>query len=144
METKTFRDYGALPEDRRNLARIVLTSPEYLSDPPLYEAMAHRVISKLRVDYSQAGGDAAFDALIDELDATCPIFRELWRTPEIMGRSEGVHLLRHPQMGGITFEHTSYLVEGAPTLRVVIFVPHDSDSAAKVARLAREAGVLTA
>jgi hypothetical protein len=31
------------------------------------------------------------------------------------------------------FEHTSYVPEGSPTLRVVIFVPHDEATIAKVA-----------
>ncbi len=143
MVIKTFRDYSTMPPERRNLVRILLTSPEYQEDPVAYDAMARRVLSKLRVDYSQAGGDPGFEALIDELNEVCPAFHDLWRSPEIMGRSEGVHLLRHPQLGGITFEHTSYVVEGAPSLRVVIFAPHDADSAAKVIRLAREAGVLS-
>ena len=143
MVIKTFRDYSTMPPERRNLVRILLTSPEYQEDPVAYDAMARRVLSKLRVDYSQAGGDPGFEALIDELNEVCPAFHDLWLSPEIMGRSEGVHLLRHPQLGGITFEHTSYVVEGAPSLRVVIFAPHDADSAAKVIRLAREAGVLS-
>jgi transcriptional regulator with XRE-family HTH domain len=142
MITKTFRDYGAMAPEQRNLARILLTGPEYQEDREAYEAMAKRVMAKLRVDYSQAGADPAFDALIDELNEICPIFRRLWRSPEIMARSEGVHILRHPQFGAITFEHTSYQVEGAPTLRVVIFAPHDEDSAIKLARLARDEGVV--
>ncbi len=141
MVTKTFRDYAALPPERRNLIRILLTSPEYQIDPVEYEAMARRVLAKLRVDYSQSAGDPAFEDLIEELGEICPPFREFWRSPEITSRSEGIHLLRHPQLGGITFEHTSYVVEGAPTLRVVVFAPHDTASAAKVERLAREAGV---
>ena len=144
MVSTTFRDYSAMPPESRNLVRILLTSPEYQEDQAEYEAMARRVLAKLRVDYSQAGGDPAFELLIDELSDSAPLFPELWRSPEIMGRSEGVHLLRHPQLGGITFEHTSYVVEGSPTLRVVIFAPHDEFSAIKVARLAHEAGVLQA
>ncbi len=136
MVTCCFRDYGALPEERRNLVRILLTSPEYQVDPAEYSAMARRIAAKLRVDYSQAAGDPAFDALIDEMCEASATFREHWRSPEIRSRSEGVHLLRHPQLGGITFEHTSYVVEGSPALRVVIFAPHDAESAAKVARIA--------
>jgi len=136
MVKHCFRDYDALPPERRNLMRILMTSPEYQKDQVEYEAMARRVIAKLRVDYSQAAGNPSFDALIEELNEASPLFRELWRSPEIRSRSEGVHLLRHPQLGGITFEHTSYVVEGAPTLRVVIFSPHDKESAEKVARLA--------
>ncbi len=113
-----------------------MTSPEYLEDPAAYEAMARRITAKLRVDYSQAAGDPSFDALIEEMSEISPMFRALWRSPEIRTRSEGVHLLKHPLLGGITFEHTSYVVEGAPTLRVVIFAPHDPESARKLAQIA--------
>ena len=140
MVKRCFRDYGALPPERRNLMRILMTSPEYQEDPVEYEAMARRIIAKLRVDYSQAAGDPSFDALIEEMTEVAPMFRDLWRSPEIRSRSEGVHLLKHPQLGGITFEHTSYVVEGAPSLRVVIFAPHDAESAAKIAKLATPIG----
>ena len=136
MVKRCFRDYGALPPNRRNLFRILMTSPEYQEDPVEYEAMARRITAKLRVDYSQAAGDPAFDELIEEMSQVSPMFFQLWRSPEIRSRSEGVHLLKHPQLGGIMFEHTSYVVEGVPSLRVVIFAPHDAESAAKIAQIA--------
>ena len=135
MVKRCFRDYSLVEPDRRNLIRILMTSPEYQEDPAEYLAMARRITAKLRVDYSQAAGDPSFDALIEEMSEASPIFRELWRSPEIRTRSEGVHLLRHPQLGGITFEHTSYVVEGVPSLRVVIFAPHDAESARKIAQI---------
>ncbi|HEY0300900.1 MAG TPA: hypothetical protein VGC36_06195, partial [Rhizomicrobium sp.] len=140
MVTRCFRDYGALPPERRNLVRILMTSPEYQEDPEEYEALVRRITAKLRVDYCQADGDLAFDALIEEMAEASPVFREMWRSSEVRGRSEGVHLLRHPQLGGITFVHTSYVVEGAPSLRVVIFAPHDPESARKVGELAKQDG----
>jgi len=138
MYARCIRDYALLPPGRRNLMRILITGPEYQDDPEEYEALARRIIAKLKVDYSQADNDPAFDALIEEMTEASPIFRELWHSSEVRGRSEGVHLLRHPQLGGITFEHTSYVVEGAPSLRVVIFAPHDTESAGKIAELAKE------
>ena len=139
LVTHCFRDYGALPPERRNLVRILMTSPEYQDDPEAYDAMARRITAKLRVDYSQAAGDPAFESLIEEMTDISPKFRELWHSPEIRSRSEGIHLLKHPQLGGITFEHTSYVVEGAPSLRVVLFAPHDAESAHKIAQIARQA-----
>ncbi|MEI9885884.1 MAG: helix-turn-helix transcriptional regulator [Rhizomicrobium sp.] len=139
MVTRCFRDYGALPPERRNLLRILMTSPEYQEDPEEYEALVRRITAKLRVDYCQADGDLAFDALIEEMAEASPVFREQWRSSEVRGRSEGVHLLKHPQLGGITFVHTSYVVEGASSLRVVIFAPHDAESARKVAELSTQA-----
>jgi transcriptional regulator with XRE-family HTH domain len=134
LATQVFRHYEQLPPDQRNLLRILLVEDRrYREDPASYEAMARRVLSKFRVDYSQTPDDPSFEQLIEELDARCPIFRRLWNNPEVVGRSEAV--ARHPFFGGITFEHSSYVPEGSPTLRVLIFVPYDEESAAKVRSL---------
>jgi transcriptional regulator with XRE-family HTH domain len=138
MLRRAVRDYAAMPADQRNLLKLLFTHPEYKIDPAEYEAMVRRVLAKLRVDYSQSAPDPCFDKLISELNEICPVFRRLWKSPEVIGRSEGINVVRHPKLGGITFEHTSYVPEGSPTLRVVIFVPHDAGSAAKVAQLASQ------
>jgi transcriptional regulator with XRE-family HTH domain len=134
MVASTFRDYATMAPDERNLIRILLTNPLFQEDPGEFEVMAQRVLAKLRVDYSQASGDPEFDSLIRELNEISPTFKRLWPSPEITGRSEGVHILRHPKLGRLTFEHTSYVVEGAPALRVVLFAPHGRESAIKLAR----------
>jgi len=132
--TKCFRDWGQFPAQRRNLLRVLLVEDAlYPKDPDGYRNMARRVLSKFRVDYSQYCDDPAFDELIEELERDCPIFRELWNAPEVMNRSEAVAY--HPHGGGMWFEHTSYVPEGSPTLRLVIFVPHDADTAAKLRAL---------
>ena len=138
MTRATFRDYEALPPDGRNLLRILMTDPLYQSDAAEYGAMARRVLSKVRVDYSQAAGDPAFNALIEEMMRTCPIFARLWCSTEICARSEGKHVFRHPRAGAISFEHTSYGVEGSPKLRLVVFVPQNEESEAKLRRLEQD------
>jgi transcriptional regulator with XRE-family HTH domain len=136
MMARHFRNYAALAPGERNLFKLLMTSPEHLSDPEQYEVMARRLVAKLHLDYSQAPGDPAFDRLIEEMSLTSPIFRELWRSPKVASRSEGMHTVRHPVEGAITVEHTSYLVEGAPSHRLVIYVPRDAESAARMERLA--------
>jgi len=137
LANKVFRDYDKMAANERNLLRILLIEDQaYQCDPVAYEATARRILSKFRVDYSQSPDDPAFEELIDELTARCPIFRRLWNSPEVTGRSEAI--AHHPQLGGMTFEHSSYVPEGSPTLRVVIFVPHDERSAAKVTALLNE------
>src|SRR5262245_44830567 len=134
LASMVFRDYDKLPPERRNLLRILLVDDEsYQGDAAAYEAMARRILSKFRVDYSQVPGDPAFDELIAELSARCPIFRKLWSSPEVIGRSEAVAY--HPRFGGMTFEHSSYVPEGSPMMRLVIFVPHDEASQQKVRAL---------
>jgi transcriptional regulator with XRE-family HTH domain len=126
------RDYESLAQERRNLLRILLIDDEsYQRDQAAYELMARRIVAKFRVDYSQMPGDPACEQLIADLAARSPIFKRLWSNSEVIGRSEAVAF--HPRYGGMTFEHTSYVPEGAPTLRVVIYVPYDQASAEKLA-----------
>ena len=133
--TTLFRDWGQLPPERRNLLRVLLVDDTaYQDDPEGFYKTARRVLSKFRVDYSQYCDDPAFDALIEGLNRDSTVFRELWNSPEVVNRSEAVAY--HPQNGGMWFEHTSYVPEGSPTLRVVIFVPHDEQTKAKVVALA--------
>jgi hypothetical protein len=49
-----------------------------------------------------------------------------------MSRSEGVG--HYPQLGGLSIEHSSYVPEGNPTLRLVIYVPYDEQTAEKIAK----------
>jgi transcriptional regulator with XRE-family HTH domain len=131
LTTLVFRHYERLAPEERNLLRILLVDDAgYQHDPIAYETMARRVLSKFRVDYSQTPDDPSFEQLINDLAERCPIFRRLWNSPEVLGRSEAI--AHHPQLGGLTMEHSSYVPEGSPTLRVVIFVPYDEQSAAKV------------
>ena len=125
------RDYSALPHDRRNLLRILLVEDElYQRDPVLYEATARRLLAKFRVDYSQAHGDPAFEALIADLTESCPVFTRLWSLAEVVGRHDAV--VTHPRSHGATFEHTSYVPEGSSNLRLIIFTPCNAASTALV------------
>jgi transcriptional regulator with XRE-family HTH domain len=125
------RDYDALPPERRNLLRILLVEDDvYRKDPVLYEATARRLLAKFRVDYSQAHGEPAFEELIADLTASCPIFTRLWGLAEVVGTHDAV--VTHPRGHGVTFEHTSYVPEGSPNLRLIIFTPANQATAAKV------------
>ena len=129
--TRIFRDYESMPAEHRNLLRILLVEDEnYQRDSAQYEAMARRVLSKFRVDYSQSPNDPRFDELVAELSARSATFKKLWNSPEVMRRSEGVGY--YPQLGGLSFEHSSYVPEGNPTLRIVLYAPHDEQTAERI------------
>jgi transcriptional regulator with XRE-family HTH domain len=128
---RLLRDYGKLPPERRNLLRLLLVDDEaYRRDPEAFEMMVRRLLAKFRVDYSQAGDDPAFEELIADLDASCPVFRRYWGLAEVVGKHEAVVTL--PQAPDITFEHSSYVPEGSSNLRLVIFAPYDESSAKRL------------
>ena len=98
--------------------------------PELYESTARRLLAKFRVDYSQAPGDPAFEELIADLSASCPIFDRLWGLAEVVGTHEAI--VTHPRGPGFKFEHSSYVPEGSPKQRLIIFTPCNEASVAKV------------
>lgn len=128
MCAKILRDYGAMPARDRNLIRILFADENYPGGPEEHEAMARRLVGKLRLDYGQFPGDPGLESLVAEMNERHRLFRELWKSPDLQARSEGVSILRHSIYGSIRLEHTSYMPEGAPTLRVVVFAPYDADS----------------
>jgi len=138
LNSMFFRDYGATPVSERNLVEILFTHPSYYEDPVEFENMARRVLAKLRVDYSKSGDDPGFESLIRRLNTVSPLFRRVWRTPEINVRSYGIHRFRHPRFGELAFEHTSYVPDGHPTVRVVICMPNDAATRQAVAQVNAE------
>jgi transcriptional regulator with XRE-family HTH domain len=134
---RCFPDFGARAPADRNLLKILLTESDFHRDPNEHDQIARRVLAKARLDYSQSADDPAFDQLIEELSACCPDFQRHWRSAEIMSCSEGVYKMAYPQLGNeeVAFEHTSYAVEAAPQLRLLIFSPADERSALNLTQL---------
>jgi hypothetical protein len=67
--------------------------------------------------------------LIADLSASCPIFDRLWGLAEVVGTHEAI--VTHPR-AGLTFEHSSYVPEGSPKQRLIIFTPCNEGSVAAV------------
>jgi transcriptional regulator with XRE-family HTH domain len=143
LNTAFFRDYSLLPLAERNLIDLLFTRPSYYKDPQDFESMARRILAKLRVDYSNAGDDPKFEAMIRRLDNTSAIFRRIWRAPEINVKSYGVHRFLHAQYGELAFENGTFVPDGHPTLRVVLCTPHDERTGKTLAEV-REQGPRTA
>ena len=133
--SRCFPDFGRRAPEARNLLRILLTDPDFQRRPGEQEDIARRILPTVRLDYSQAGEDPAFDALIEELSAVSPVFGRLWRSPEISHFQEGLYTSTYPGIGAITFEHTAYSVASNPALRLLLFTPAEAHSAQQFARL---------
>jgi transcriptional regulator with XRE-family HTH domain len=133
--TRCFPDFGQRPAAKRNLLRILLTEADFQRNADEQEEIARRILPTVRLDYTQAGDDPAFDELIEELSAVCPIFDRLWHSPEISRFPEGVYTATYSGIGPINFEHTAYSVASSPNLRLLLFSPADAHSAEKFSQL---------
>jgi hypothetical protein len=134
LTARVFRDYGAIPEQQRNLLRIVLTDAKYQSDPESYEPMARKLLGEFRVDYARRARNPAFEQLVAELRQVAPCFDRLWKNVEICN-SQRASIVQHDELGELSFERVSYVPEDSPSFRVLLFFPRDHSTAATIAAL---------
>lgn len=127
------RDYSQIDAAERNLLKILFIGETDRLSQDDFEAMAHRVVPKFRVDFSQSANPEAFEKLLDELCQNSSEFAQLWDSPDLATRSVGVHGVDHDTHGNLQFEHSSYVPEGSPHLRVIVYAPFDEHCAAVVA-----------
>lgn len=121
-----FGDYGQLPPERRNVLSLVFTDPGYRRLMVDWEGDARRILEKFRLDYARAYDDPSFASLVAELREASPEFNQWWPRQEVAVRAEGLKRFRHPEQGELELAHTSFIVEGAPDLRLVIYTPAGS------------------
>jgi hypothetical protein len=133
-----YRDYSTLPDKGRNLMEILLTQPERHQDAAQQEAMVQRLCARLRYDYSKTSGDPEFEALVQRLRARSPLFNRFWQAPDFNLRAYGAHRFAHHRFGDVSFEHTSYVPDGYPDIRVVICIPADDATRRVVAEVNAE------
>jgi hypothetical protein len=113
---------------QRNLIQILFRNPPYQVDDAAAESFLRRILAKLRVDYGAFGDDPKFQAMIEDLEENSPMFRRLWRSPDIHVGSIGLNRFRHARFGELAFEHVSCVPDGHPTLRIVMCRPYDERS----------------
>lgn len=126
LQAVIYRDYGKIPSEERNLADLLFTKPVRHMTPAQLEQTAGRVVARLHYDYSCSVDKASFDSLIYRLNALSPLFKRLWSSAEFTLRSHGVQRFTHARFGPLSLEHTSFMPDGHPHLRVIICTAEDA------------------
>lgn len=133
-----YRDYALHPPEERNLLEILLLKPVNQLPPAKLESTVRRLMGALRFDYSKCAGDPKFEGLLRRLLTHSPLFRRLWRMSDVLIHSYGSHQFNHPRFGPLTFEHTSFVPDGHPYVRVVVCNPEDDAARSAVATVNAE------
>ncbi|MEO7170128.1 MAG: hypothetical protein ABIY39_07130, partial [Sphingomonas sp.] len=103
-----------------------------------WESVARFVVSAFRADAARAGASAEVEPLVAELCRLSPDFDAMWRANDVRTYGDGVKHLRHPILGPIAFEYSSFAVDGRPDLSMVVYNPATSEDGERVRSLLRE------
>jgi transcriptional regulator with XRE-family HTH domain len=128
-------DYGSLPPEQRNVLRFIFLDPRVRAAQYDWEAVARLVVSAFRVDAARAGAAAEVQPLVDELCRLSPEFEAMWRDNDVRSHGEGLKHIRHPVLGRLAFEYSTFAVDGRPDLSLVVYNPATPADADKIRSL---------
>jgi len=137
--TVMLTDYAQLPSAERNLLRLIFLDPRVRAAHYDWESVARFVVGAFRIDAARAGATAEAAELVDELRRLSPEFEAMWRTNEAPSHGEAVKHIRHPVLGPIAFEFSTFAVDGRRDLSLLVYNPATPEDAAKISSMVTSA-----
>jgi transcriptional regulator with XRE-family HTH domain len=128
-------DYEALPPKERNVLRLMFMNPRVQAAQFDWESVARFVVAVFRADAARAGAAAEMQSLVEELSQSSPEFASMWRDNDVRDFGEGVKRLRHPVIGVLALEYSSFAVDGRPDLAMVVYNPVSVSDAERIRSL---------
>jgi transcriptional regulator with XRE-family HTH domain len=129
-------DYGSLPPAERNMLRFIFLDPRARAAQYDWESVARLVLGAFRLEAARAGAAAEVEPLVEELSRLSPEFRAMWRDNDPPGvHGEAIKTLRHPVLGPLSLEYSTFGVDGRSDLVLLVYNPATAKDAAGVARL---------
>jgi len=120
-------DYGKLPPEERNILRLIFCNPRVRDIQFDWESVARFVVGVFRADAARAGAGKQIEAFVEELSRRSPDFEAMWRSREVHAYGEGTKRIRHPLLGPLSFEYSTFAVDGRPDLGLVIYHPASAE-----------------
>ncbi|MDZ5647795.1 helix-turn-helix transcriptional regulator [Nitrospirillum sp. BR 11828] len=134
--TVMLTDYGALPPERRNILRTLFLDPSARAVQYDWDSVARFVLGAFRIDAARAGATAAVEPLVEELSRLSPEFAAMWRDNDVVSSPhEGVKQIRHPVLGPLSFEFSTFAVDGRTDLTLVVYNPATEEDARRIQSL---------
>jgi len=126
-------DFGALPQEERNVLRLIFSKAR--PRLPNWESDARRVVAALRADAARAGAAEEIRALVADMSARSPDFARMWQENDVGSHGEGTKILNHPIAGRLTLEYSSFAVDGQPDLTLIVYNPATAEDVERVRAL---------
>lgn len=119
-------DWDTVPPGERNILRRMFGSSQVRALQHDWDSVARYVVAAFRADAARAGAASEVGELVQELCRTSEDFAALWRENEVQHHGEGTKRLKHPILGAIELEYSSFAVDGRPDLGLIVYNPTTS------------------
>ena len=126
---------GQLAGNERNTLRMVFLDPHAQALYHDWEAVARMAVAAFRADVARAGAMAEVASLIEELSRSSPTFKAMWQDNDVSDSGHAVKDLWHPVLGTISFECSTFGVDGRQDFTMLVFLPASKDVAERITHL---------
>lgn len=130
--TLMLTDYSTLAPQQRNILRLIFSEPRVRAAQYDWESVARFVVAAFRADVARAGAVSHVADFVDEMCHLSVEFARLWADNDVRSYGGGVKHLRHPVLGPIAFEYSSFAVDGRPDLGMVVYNPATPEDAQRI------------
>ncbi|MFJ5529778.1 helix-turn-helix domain-containing protein [Streptomyces sp. NPDC093261] len=135
MAAAVFGDWGELPQQERNWARMVFLRSQYQDLFVDWEQKAIDIVCQLRYEAGCHPDDPRLSALVGELSVKSEDFRRLWATHDVKEKSHGLKHLRHPLVGDLALQFESFRVPDDGELALVTYHAEPGSVSSEALRL---------
>lgn len=135
LAAAVFHDFGSLPEEERNFARLVFLEPSVRGRYADWETKAAETASALRVYAGYCVGDPELAALVGELSVRSEDFRRLWAAHEVREKGYGEKALHHPLVGDLTLSYETLKLPDDPEQSLLVYHAEPGSASAQALRL---------
>ena len=125
-------DYSKLPQQGRNILRLMFADSHVRAAQEDWLAVARFVVGAFRADVARAGATTQSTALVEEISRLSPEFEALWRSNDVVSHGEGLKRLHHPELGLLELEFSAFAVDGRPDLGMIVYNPATSETAERM------------
>lgn len=126
-----FGNYGDLPQENRNIMKIVF-DPKHQRSMPNWESVARFMVATMRADSARAGATKRAEQLAEEITRLNPDFDAIWKEKDVRSHGEGTKQIARPDVGLVTLDFSAFAVDGRPNLSMIIYTPASPDDAERI------------
>ncbi|MEH6931769.1 helix-turn-helix transcriptional regulator [Bacillus sp. JJ783] len=131
-----FLDFEQIPNDHRNLIRLVFTRKELKALAINWEHFVKGFLAIFRTYYGRYLDDEWYSQFIKEMSHSHSEFQDLWQESQVSKAPDMILEFRHAKAGKMLFNLTSLQVQGDMDLRCSIYTPvEETDTENKLKRL---------
>lgn len=130
-------DYEMLPPGERNILRRMFLHAGTRASQIDWEQVARFLVATFRAETARAGETDRAAELVAELSAKSDDFARMWIEKDVHTTGEGAKTIRHAIVGEISFEFSSFAIDGRPDLKMMIYNPAGDGDRDKMRQLCR-------